>query len=141
MRAVVALAARAVARRPSRADLPGPIRDTFVQEDRALRAEIIDSIEDNFYKPVDESKLDDASLKGIVESLDDPYSHYLTPKEATRSSTRRERALRGRRHERRAGQARACKVLRVFDGSPAAGAGIRDGRPDPGGERPLDRRA
>jgi carboxyl-terminal processing protease len=64
------------------ADLPGPIRDTFVQEDRALRAEIIDSVEDNFYKPVKESKLDDASLKGIVESLDDPYSSYLTAKEA-----------------------------------------------------------
>ena len=28
-------------------------------------------------------KLDDASLKGIVDSLDDPFSHYLTPKEAT----------------------------------------------------------
>src|SRR5215208_5966454 len=64
------------------ADLPGPIRDAFVQEDRALRAELIDSIEDNFYKPVNEGKLADASLKGIVESLDDPYSHYLTPKEA-----------------------------------------------------------
>ena len=69
--------------------LPGPVRDTFVQEDRALRAEIIDSIEDNFYKPVDEKKLDDASLKGIVESLDDPYSHYLTPKEAKRARTSR----------------------------------------------------
>jgi carboxyl-terminal processing protease len=33
-------------------DLPGPVRDAFVQEDRALRAEIIDSIEDNYYKPV-----------------------------------------------------------------------------------------
>ena len=64
------------------AELPGPIRDTFVQEDRALRAEIIDSIEDNYYKPVKEGRLDDASLKGIVESLDDPYSSYLTAKEA-----------------------------------------------------------
>ena len=58
------------------------MRDAFVEEDRALRAEIIDTIEDNFYKPVDEAKLDDASLKGIVDSLDDPFSHYLTPKEA-----------------------------------------------------------
>ena len=35
-------------------DLPGPVRDAFVQEDRALRAELVDSIEENFYKPVDE---------------------------------------------------------------------------------------
>ena len=53
-----------------------------MEDDRALRSEVVDTIEDNFYKPVDQSKLDDASLKGIVESLDDPYSHYLTPKEA-----------------------------------------------------------
>ena len=56
------------------------MRDAFVDEDRALRAEVIDSIEDNFYKPVNEEKLDDASLKGIVESLDDPYSHYPRPR-------------------------------------------------------------
>ena len=70
--------------------LPGPVRDTFVQEDRALRAEIVDSIEGNFYKPVNEGKLDDASLKGIVESLDDPYLHYLTPKEARQFSADRQ---------------------------------------------------
>ena len=62
--------------------LPGPIRDSFVEEDRALRSELVDTIRDNFYKPVDESKLDDASLRGIVDSLEDPYSHYLSPKEA-----------------------------------------------------------
>ena len=63
------------------ADLPGPVRDVFVQEDRALRAEIIHTIESNFYKPVNERKLEDASLKGIVESLDDPYSSYLSSDE------------------------------------------------------------
>ena len=62
--------------------LPAPIRDAFVEEDRALRAEVVEAIRDNFYKPVDEAALDDASLKGIVESLDDQYSHYLTPDEA-----------------------------------------------------------
>ena len=62
--------------------LPAGIRDAFVEEDRALRAEIIDKIEDHFYKPVDAERLDDASLKGIVDSLEDPYSHYLTPGEA-----------------------------------------------------------
>jgi hypothetical protein len=39
--------------------LPGPIRDTFVEEDRAVRSEIVSTIENNFYKPVDKSKLDD----------------------------------------------------------------------------------
>ena len=62
--------------------LPSGVREAFVEEDRALRAEIIDNIEENFYKPVDEERLDNASLKAIVEALDDPYSHYLTPNEA-----------------------------------------------------------
>jgi carboxyl-terminal processing protease len=107
-------------------NLPGPVRDVFVQEDRALRAEIIDSIESNFYKPVDKSKLDDASLKGIVDSLDDPYSHYLTPKEAKTldEDVSGEFEGVGMNVEQ---DRRGLKVLRVFDGSPAANAGIRRG--------------
>src|SRR4029079_16715905 len=108
------------------ADLPGPVRDTFVQEDRALRAEIIDSIEGNFYKPVKESKLEDASLKGIVESLDDPYSSYLTAKEARQFdedvSGHFEGVGMNVEQDRR-----GLKVLRVFDGSPAKDANIRAG--------------
>jgi carboxyl-terminal processing protease len=106
--------------------LPGPVRDAFVQEDRAMRAEIIDSIEHNFYKPVNEKKLDDASLKGIVESLDDPYSHYLTPQEAKQfdESVSGEFEGVGMNVEQ---DKRGLKVLRVFDGSPAQDAGIRRG--------------
>jgi carboxyl-terminal processing protease len=105
------------------ADLPGPVRDIFVQEDRALRAEIIDSVQDNFYKPVNKGKLEDASLKGIVESLDDPYSHYLTPKEARAFdedvSGHFEGVGMNVEQDRR-----GLRVLRVFDGSPAQAAHI-----------------
>jgi len=104
--------------------LPGPIRDSFVEEDRALRSEIVDTIQDNFYKPVDKSKLDDASLKGIVDSLEDPYSHYLTPKEAKafQESVSGEFEGVGMSVEK---DNRGLRVLNVFDGSPAANAGIR----------------
>ena len=108
------------------ADLPGPVRDAFVQEDRALRAEVIDSIEDNFYKPVDDGKLDDASLKGIVESLDDPYSHYLTPKEADALTEEISGHFEGVGMNVEQDK-RGLKVLRVFEKSPAAAAGIRRG--------------
>ena len=105
--------------------LPGPIRDTFVDEDRAVRSEIVKTIEDNFYRPVDKSKLDDAALKGIVESLEDPYSHYLTPKEAKalRESISGEFEGVGMSVEK---DARGLRVLNVFDGSPAKQAGIRE---------------
>jgi carboxyl-terminal processing protease len=106
--------------------LPGPVRDAFVQEDRAMRAEIIDSIESNFYKPVDKEKLDDASLRGIVESLDDPYSHYLTPQEAKQFNEAVSGEFEGVGMNVEQDR-RGLKVLRVFDGAPAEGAGIRRG--------------
>jgi carboxyl-terminal processing protease len=106
--------------------LPGPIQDALVEEDQALRAEVIDSIQQNFYKPVDKSMLDDASLKGIVEALDDPFSHYLTPKEADRfdESVSGEFEGVGMNVEQ---DRRGLKVLRVFENSPAETSGIRRG--------------
>ena len=40
--------------------LPQDLRDVFVEDDRALRAEIIDAIEDGYYKKVDEDALNQA---------------------------------------------------------------------------------
>ena len=106
--------------------LPEPIRDAFVEDDRALRAEVIDTIEDSFYKKVDDKKLEDASLKGIVQSLDDPFSHYLSPKEAARF----EESVQGRFEG--VGMTvdedkRGLRVLNVFPRSPARRAGIEKG--------------
>src|SRR5688500_10375239 len=98
--------------------LPGPVRDAFVDDDRAVRSEIVETIEENFYKPVDESKLDEYSLKGIVDALEDPYSHYLTPKEAKafQESVSGEFEGVGMSVEK---DSRGLRVLNVFDGSPA----------------------
>jgi carboxyl-terminal processing protease len=107
-------------------DLPGPVRDAFVSDDRALRAEILDTIDDNYYRKVDESKLEEASLKGIVRALDDPFSHYLTPGEAKAFQASVEGRFEGvgmSVEEDRGG----LKVLNVFEGSPARRAGIRKG--------------
>jgi carboxyl-terminal processing protease len=107
--------------------LPGGVRDVFVDDpDRAVRAELIDMVEKNFYRPVDTDKLQDASLRAIVESLGDRYSHYLPPKEA--------RALEESVSGRFDGvgmsveeDKRGLRVLNVFEGSPASEKGIRKG--------------
>jgi carboxyl-terminal processing protease len=106
--------------------LPGGVRDAFVEEDRALRAELIEKIDENFYKPVDEERLEDASLRGIVDALDDPYSHYLTPDEAAsvRESISGEFEGVGMTVEE---DRRGLRVLTVFEGSPAEEAGIEKG--------------
>jgi carboxyl-terminal processing protease len=108
------------------ASLPDPLRNWLVDDDRALRAELIDEVQDNFYKKVDEAKLEDASLKGIVQSLNDPYSHYLSPKEAEEFQDSVSGAFDG------VGMTveqdpHGLKVLSVFDGSPAKAAGIGRG--------------
>jgi carboxyl-terminal processing protease len=105
-------------------NLPDPVRDLLVDDDRALKAELIETIEDNFYRPVDETKLEDASLKGMVDSLDDRFSHYLTPKEASqfRDSVQGEFEGVGMSVEE---DRRGLRVLRVFDPSPARRAGIQ----------------
>src|SRR5215210_2477101 len=106
--------------------LPGPLRDAFVESDRALRTELIDTIEDNFYKPVDEQRLNEASLKGIVRSLGDRFSHYLSPAEAKQfqESVSGEFEGVGMTVEE---DRRGLRVLNVFDGSPAKRTGIAKG--------------
>jgi carboxyl-terminal processing protease len=106
--------------------LPEPLRNLLVDDDRALRAELIDEVQDNYYKKVDESKLEDASLKGVVQSLNDPYSHYLSPKEAKQFQDSVSGAFDGvgMTVER---DPDGLKVLSVFNGSPAKAAGIDRG--------------
>jgi len=106
--------------------LPRPIRETLVDDDRALRAEVEDLVKDNFYKPVKESDIDDSSLKGIVDGLDDRFSNYLTPKEAKQF----DESVRGSFEGVGMGvgeDRRGLLVLDVFDRSPAKRAGIRKG--------------
>src|SRR3712207_2874166 len=59
--------------------LPDPLRAVLVDEDFSTREQLIDEVESNFYKPVSEDELDNASLKAIVRSLDDRFSQYYTP--------------------------------------------------------------
>jgi carboxyl-terminal processing protease len=107
--------------------LPSGLRDVFVEDEATrLRAELIDAIEDGFYKEVDPDELEDASLDGIVRALDDRYSHYFDPGETETF----EQSISGQFEG--VGMSieedkRGLLVLNVFDGSPAAKAGIRKG--------------
>jgi len=103
--------------------LPQDLRDIFVEDDRALRAEIIDAIEDGYYKKVDEDALDQASYKGMIRELHDRFSHYLTPAEAdlfNQSVSGRFEGVGMTVQE----HPRGLLVASVFDGSPAEKAGI-----------------
>jgi carboxyl-terminal processing protease len=106
--------------------LPSPVRETLVDDDRALRAEVVDSIKDSFYKPVKDSQIDESSLKGIVNGLNDRFSHYLTPKERKQF----EESVSGSFEGVGMGvdqDRRGLRVLNVFDKSPAKRAGVHKG--------------
>lgn len=46
------------------------------------KVQIVESIiKENYLEDVEEDKLMDGQLKGLVQSLEDPYSQYLTPEE------------------------------------------------------------
>ena len=108
------------------ASLPGPVRSAFdlqSDEDRT-RAEMIESIEDSYYKPVDEKKLREAEYDGMVRSLRDRFSHYFTPAETKEFN----RAVNDPQFEgigvSVAEVKRGLRIVQVYDKSPAARAGL-----------------
>jgi carboxyl-terminal processing protease len=103
--------------------LPHWARNAFVEDDNAARDELINAIEDSFYKKVDRGKLEQASLKGVVDSLHDQFSHYLTPAEAKAFNQQLNPAFEGVGMSVQDDK-RGLRVVKVFDGSPAKQAGI-----------------
>src|SRR5947209_8021982 len=108
-------------------DLPGGLRSVFVESDSALRAQLIDAIEHDYYKSVPTTRLKQASLSGIVTALHDPYSEYFTPAETKLFN---EQTVSGQFEGvgmTVTGNRSGLRVTRVFPGSPAARGGIRPG--------------
>ena len=106
--------------------LPGVLRDNLVKDEVATRAEVVKDIRDNFYKPVSDEKLEEASLKGMVDSLDDRFSEYYTPKEARQFAQSLSGQFEGVGMSVNSRDTKkGLRVARVFDDSPAQEAGIR----------------
>ena len=107
-------------------DLPQPLRDVFVDENASVQAEATDIIRDNYYRSVGGARLRDASLRGMVRSLNSRFSHYFTPRENAlfRQATSGEFSGVGMTVVE---HPRGLRVAGVFDDSPAKRAGIRPG--------------
>jgi carboxyl-terminal processing protease len=108
------------------ADLPGFLKDAFVDDSTSLNAEAIDVIEDNFIRPVRDTQLQDSSLQGMVRSLKNPFSHYFTPEQNKlfEQATNGEFSGVGLTVVERK---RGLLVVGVFKKSPAKRAGIKPG--------------
>src|SRR3954464_15663076 len=104
--------------------LPGAVRDSLVEEGPAVRADLIDTIQSHYYRPVSKAKLEEESLRGMVASLNDPYSRYFSPKEAKSFDEDLSGKFEGvgmSVHPTKAG----LVITDTFPGSPARKAGMR----------------
>jgi carboxyl-terminal processing protease len=106
--------------------LPGPVRDALVDEGPAIRANLIDTIQNHYYKAVSRKKLEEESLRGMVASLKDPYSRYFSPREAKSFNEDLSGKFEGvgmSVHPVKLG----LQITDTFVGSPASKAGMRGG--------------
>lgn len=112
------------------ATLPEIIREPFVGSPAGLTAEAAEAIDDNYFRPVGETELGNASLQGLVRELrkrhGDRFSEYFSPEKIESFNE----AIAGRFSG--VGLSivevkRGLRVIQVFDGSPAARAGIAVG--------------
>jgi carboxyl-terminal processing protease len=108
------------------ADLPTVLRDVFVEESASLSSEATNVIEDNFYRKVSRSQLEDSSLNGMVGSLKSRFSHYFNPTENKlfEQATNGEFSGIGMTVVDRK---RGLLVVGVFKDSPAKRVGIKPG--------------
>jgi carboxyl-terminal processing protease len=106
-------------------ELPSFARSAFVSDHETLVVdEAIKRIASDYYRPVAKGRLTNSSISGAVASLGDRFSHYLTPREFREfnqppSFTGIGVSVSPNR--------RGLVIARVFDGSPASRAGLREG--------------
>jgi carboxyl-terminal processing protease len=106
-------------------DLPQFARSAFVadHETRVVN-EAINRIASDYYRPVAKGRLTNASIAGAVSSLGDRFSHYLSPREYREFNQPPSFTGIG---VSVAPDRRGLRIARVFDGSPAARAGLHEG--------------
>ncbi|HTU77707.1 MAG TPA: S41 family peptidase [Solirubrobacteraceae bacterium] len=109
-------------------DLPGFLRDAFVANHQsAVVDEAIQRITDDYYRPVSASQLSNASIAGAVASLDDRFSHYLSPSEFHEFTAPPHFTGIGVAVDPELAPNHGLLIERVFNSSPAARAGLKAG--------------
>jgi carboxyl-terminal processing protease len=109
-------------------DLPGFLRSAFVASPQTqVVDEAIKRIADEYYRPIPTSKLDSASISGLVASLGDRFSHYLGPSEYREFTAPPHFTGIGVSVATQLAADRGLLIERVFNSSPAARAGLKAG--------------
>jgi len=106
-------------------DLPSFMRSTFVADHQTrVVDEAIQRIAHDYYRPISTGALSDASIAGVVSSLHDRFSHYLSASEYSEFVSPPHFTGIGVQVNPVKG---ALLIGRVFDSSPAQRAGLKGG--------------
>jgi carboxyl-terminal processing protease len=109
-------------------DLPGFLRGAFeANRQTQVVDEAIERIAHDYYRPIPTRKLSNASIAGVVASLDDRFSHYLTPGEYREFISPPHFTGIGVDVATQLADNRGLLIERVFNSSPAARAGLKAG--------------
>jgi carboxyl-terminal processing protease len=96
---------------------------TSAKEAGKLQQRVIEELQGRYYKPVNVSKLSTAGVNGMLKSLKDPYTVYLTPKEV-RDFAEKERGSYSGIGASLQKTTDGLVITSVFAGSPAKAAGL-----------------
>jgi carboxyl-terminal processing protease len=109
-------------------DLPGFVRNAFVADHQTrVVDEALKRIAKDYYRPIPTSQLANASISGVVASLGDRFSHYLSPSEYHEFDSPPHFTGIGVSVGPELTGGRALLIARVFNSSPAARAGLKPG--------------
>ncbi len=109
-------------------DLPGFLRSAFVASPQTqVVDEAIQRIAADYYRPISTGKLSSASIAGVVASLHDRFSHYLSPSEYREFAAPPHFTGIGVSVATQLAVDHGLLIARVFNSSPAARAGLKAG--------------
>lgn len=109
------------------------LKDKYVQADVSDNTSLETFIQnynyivDNYYGEVDENKLLDAALAGVLEALDDPYTVYIDEEQVDNFNIKLEGSYQGLGIEIYINTDNKLEVLTVFENSPAEKSGLKAG--------------
>jgi carboxyl-terminal processing protease len=103
-----------------------PTQQTSAKEAGKLQQRIIEELQGRYYRPVNVDKLSEAGVSGMLKSLKDPYTVYLTPKEVQEFEEKERGSYSGIGASLQKTED-GLVITSVFDGSPAKAAGLVPG--------------
>jgi carboxyl-terminal processing protease len=107
--------------------LPGSLQNAFTDNSNGrLVTQVLNIVSRDYYRKVDRDQLINKGLAGAIASLDDPYSHYLSPTDYNQFQTQTNPHMSGVGIDVMTISS-GLRVIDVFPGTPAALAGLKAG--------------